>query len=451
MSSQNPQTDSPLRHLPVELFKKVTAHLTTKDFCALRSTCKLVEYRTNNIFASAFFRQKQFMVTTPSLTALNDISQHPVFSQSLRRFCLGTNSYASTRHIPETEDQRRAWEEGSADQGVLINTGLWRGMLVDAFRTLPNLKVLDLRDFNSETRYRDGRGALWRSCGEVTVFEKTDTYLNMVNRHDSRSDILYQNLILAAAEAGLEPVTLEIILKTSGLTSLGIRPIAPMLPVLRGLSTVHIDINGDAFGGKLYGLMAFLTSIPQVTWLRLNLKFVGASQDIVEWMAAPCVASADGDEDDNSALALAPANRDIPPPAFAHLSRLELGWFCTKPAALEALLDKLSPTLTSLTLWRMALENDVPGSKANLWAQFLERRSASNSILKDVTLGSLTQREHGDHRTLEVSLGGTNKIRVRNYRAPDPGQDDEWIKLAKRITVVRPPAYGERIVGFSQR
>lgn len=51
---------SGLASLPTELLNKIAGPLSTNDFNALRSTCKLVEDKLFPYWANCFFKKKQF-------------------------------------------------------------------------------------------------------------------------------------------------------------------------------------------------------------------------------------------------------------------------------------------------------------------------------------------------------------------------------------------------------
>jgi len=456
----------------------------------------MVHFKMESIFAKAFFRQKQFMVTTPSLTALLDISKHTTFSKSLKRVCLGTDSYQATHFHSFDGPQGEAALDGLADQAFLVNTGSWRAMLVEAFRALPNVDTLDVRDYNSNTRFRDGKDACWRSCGVVTVKDKTGCFLNMHTTHDSAAttrwtNLLFQNLLLAAAEAGLQIRSLETIFKMSGVSDFALYPIPATLPLLANLTKVHIDVNNSYLGGVVpppHGLMKFINAVPNVTWLRINFKHVSVSAEaFVLWLAGGADKEANGGDEapnesevvangghgatnggdgatnggdeetnggdgDNAANDNTAQSTKIPAPALAHLTRLELGMCVVKPSTLEKLLAKFD-NLKSLTLWRFGLAQEVNGMTDPVWAQFLERRSTSGSKLEDLTVGHLTQ-DHGHYHDLPVSFHSWHRphidarYRIRPDRPPASGNDDAWTAAAKDIKLLVPVVHGgSRFVG----
>jgi hypothetical protein len=67
--------------LPLEVLLNITVYLDTPSYGNLRRACTAMEKNTFESFAKEFFSTKQFMVTSFSLQALLDISQHPTLSK----------------------------------------------------------------------------------------------------------------------------------------------------------------------------------------------------------------------------------------------------------------------------------------------------------------------------------------------------------------------------------
>ena len=90
--------------LPVELVDMITDLLPSRDLLSLRLSCKTLNTLTLNEVAFAFFQKKTFMLANEeSMLVLQQISQHPKFSKTMRRirFSVGT------LHGSESDDEMR--------------------------------------------------------------------------------------------------------------------------------------------------------------------------------------------------------------------------------------------------------------------------------------------------------------------------------------------------------
>jgi len=132
--------------LPLELLIAVSVYLPTPDLSALRLTCKQVEKSLYEWFAKEFFTKKQFMLTEKSLQAFIDISKHVSFSKKLTHVIIGTDVYGDSIAAFKDEEAAACWVQGYRDQKALISTAVDYEMLVEAFRSLPNLQTVGLRD-----------------------------------------------------------------------------------------------------------------------------------------------------------------------------------------------------------------------------------------------------------------------------------------------------------------
>lgn len=424
--------------IPVELWTRITRQLDTHSLCNLRSTCRVVEHRTRGSFAKTFFTKKQFMITTPSLQALVDISRHETFSQTLRHVCFGTDNYSLTHFGEQVNDAVRA---GFVDQFWLISTALWRGMVVDALRRLPNLLSIHMRDYNSPTKYRDGPGAVWRSCGAVTAEEKTGKEISMTNSLDTVNairlvDTLFQNILLAMVEADVRPINFELTLKAGGVSDYVLYVQPQLRPVLEGFTKLHLDLNNRTWQSNRHlsprgnGLKQFIAACPNLTSLRINFQRSSeVTARFYSWLAGEV---ADDDED------------SIPPPELRYLKRLELGMCDLHESIPDALLARFESTLESITFWRIRLYHTDSRltTEENLWAKFLEHRSGTATKLREIVLGNLRQRQGGnlyDNSVYFASSSDPNTLyKIRRPRGPPaPGEDDCWTKAAKDVMVKR--------------
>ncbi|KAF2424912.1 hypothetical protein EJ08DRAFT_736918 [Tothia fuscella] len=178
MSSNLIMAYSLFTDLSQELILLVSRHLGTEDYGNLRRTCSYIEKQLFEDFAKHFFTTRQFMLTHYSLQTLIDISNHDALGGHLRKIIIGTNIIAEpasgqfirtgTGGTGPTDQQRAYASKEYLDQQYLTSMGGDVSMLTDAFRRLSNCREVEIRDYNSGTRYRDG--ADWKSYG-ATKYE----------------------------------------------------------------------------------------------------------------------------------------------------------------------------------------------------------------------------------------------------------------------------------------
>lgn len=162
-----------LLSIPLELLVAISSHLPTQDLSSLRLTCKQIEKSLFGWFSQEFFTKKQFMLTEKSLQALVDIAKHETLSPKLTHVIIATNVYSDHPQTFRDESKAVSYLQGRDDQRELMGSGDDRLMLTEAFKNLPNLKVVGIRDFNSNNRRRDGEYASWSSWGATTIFQDT--------------------------------------------------------------------------------------------------------------------------------------------------------------------------------------------------------------------------------------------------------------------------------------
>ena len=417
----DPQQNCLLNKIPVELLVRITYFISTEDLGNVRLTCRALERSLFNFFSHEFFRKKQFMVSTFSLQALLDIAKHPAFSRCLKHVVISTDRYLrrSTHHVqPQV---RQAFNEVCTDHESLWATGLLRDFLTEAFKNLPNLETVDIRDFNSRTRNRDGRSlgtAYWSSYGAPSLFRQ----FSARPTQDSRSpeEQLYRSQLFSAVVASLaaaeaRPNSIEVIPRSTGLVDSAFFIPARMEPsitqVLSGLTKLHLVMEAPYYS-QLDMPMAkkFLLLTPQVTWLRLN--FFGSPYNgpinTSEQLPAAFLSWISGTNDDGT-----PLQNQFP--SF-HLETLELGNFSIRPAHLTRVTTRFASTLRVLGLRRITLDGrrDNADDKINIWRKiFTEQLPRVPGLdLRKIQLALLRQ----DHETVVLidPLTG-NQAEERTY------------------------------------
>lgn len=408
----------PLAQLPIEMLLRITRHLSTTDLCSVRLTSRSIERALFHSFSHEFFRRKQFMLTDFSLQALMDISQHPALSRTLRHVSIGLDMFIENLiQNYATEEQAIQFQVVVGQQMSLLNTGRAVDMLATAFASLPNLETIDLRDFDSHTRYRDGPGQPWRSYGYRRLVEQLGDDRGFL-RHDatfaSRGFLL---LLAALAKANVRPRNLEVMMRMRnfGLSGrafdLTVAPgadPAPLLAVVSGLQRLHVDVDFHQSPGynttytpgsrslfqpaSVAGLPfhAFLAHAVNVEWLRLNLQNakVRRTDIFLSYLGKPLPASYPFVTSPSSPSSASPAVT-LPP----RLRRLDLGHAEMSIPELLGLLRRI-PLLGSLSLWNITLVD--PANTTNppaVWNFFLKILAAEPlaAQLHDISIGNARQ------------------------------------------------------------
>ncbi|KAJ4389020.1 hypothetical protein N0V93_006482 [Gnomoniopsis smithogilvyi] len=145
-----------LAKLPRELLDHVSSFLPTPAFNNLRLACKLVENKIFPYWSNAFFKRKQFMITAFSLQTLVDISRHATLGPCMTHLIIGLDYFRSVgQQYANTRDDYQQFQDACDAQELLLDTGAALQLLTTALLNLPNLESIDVRNFNSPTRYRD--------------------------------------------------------------------------------------------------------------------------------------------------------------------------------------------------------------------------------------------------------------------------------------------------------
>ncbi|GAB1314673.1 F-box domain-containing protein [Madurella fahalii] len=424
MAGINPQLDSRLVQVPLEVLIRITYFISTIELGNVRLTCKALERNLFNFFSHEFFRKKQFMVSSESLQALIDISKHPTLSASLKHVIICTDRLHGTFNVTMDEEQRRRARLAQADHFSLLATGIVRDMLAEAFGNLTSLETVDIRDFNSPSRNRDGYGIPWRSYGAVTL---TKTTLSVVTSQpfadpDDYATQLFSTVTAALAVSQSRPKSIEILLKNWrwGLQDYAFfippRIEALMVPLLSELQSLHLSLWPPK---QFFMIQKFLSLTPNLVWLRLNfsdrLRYDqdDAANHLLTWLGLR--------ETEATADPL-----DSGPVQLHRLERLDLGSANIWPQALLRLITKFAPTLRSVHLRRMILrDSNDPGMKINPWKVFLSKLAKVPGVgLRELVFSLLK------HCT------STNFVGRVSFKNPETGNEDHtWTCSTHSLTL----------------
>ena len=397
----DPQAECWLAQIPLEILVRITYFISTPDLGSMRLSCKALEQRLFNFFSHEFFRKKQFMASSTSMQALIDISKHPTLSPFLKHVIIGTDRPArygwseDRNHVP-----RAHFEVAVADHESLLATGGLRDMLAEAFAHLPNLETVDIRDFNSASRSRDGSGAQWRSYGAGTLATLTNFAPNPGPRHDHDpyATQLFAAVTAALAAAQARPKSLEVLIRNKQASIFGLLDTAfyisprmepSMVPLLDGLRSLHLTLSlSHPAKPRPFMIQKFLALTPNLTWLRINFNRTRPDHvtDVLSWLALK--------ENETPA-----ASFDSPPIPLRHLERLDLGGLKINTNTLLSLVAKLASSLTSLYFRRVVLmplgEADNT-TKVNPWVPCLSAMARIPGVgLRVVELSQIMHSTNG--------------------------------------------------------
>lgn len=394
----DPQTASRLVHIPLEVLTRITYFISTVDLGNIRLTCKAIEGRLFSFFSHEFFRKKQFMVSTDSLQTLIDISKHPTLSPCLKHVIIGTDRLWGNPVQQVDDGPKKLAELALADRMHLLATGGLKDMLVEAFANLANLETVDIRDFGSRSRSRDGLGVAWSSYGANTLSQSTGMAVtaNAFTNEDPYPTQIFSAVVCALAVAEARPNSIEVLLRNGrGWSAWGLQDAAflitprmelPTTQLLSGLRSLHLALTDhSSFNNqrKPFMVQMFLSLAPNLTWLRLNWAEHAnrsGSYPLLPWLALK-------DTEKSDSLT------DMPPIQLRHLERLDLGNITMTPHTLLKLVSKFSPSLTWLSLRRVALKGseNEGREKINPWSGTLTKLArVSGSSLRKVELSLLS-------------------------------------------------------------
>jgi hypothetical protein len=423
--------------LPTEILSHIATHLSTAELLSLRLANRTIEVQLFNDFAAYYFAKKQFMLTPESLQCLLDISRHPKLSTVLEHVIISLDKYSlhtTPSHFhggdPSTIPARAAkYRQGAYDQAVFLSTGRDRELLSEAFRNLPGLKTVGLRDYNSGMRRRDGQGAQWGAYGATTVLAETGlellrpddgprAYLTTRQCAGTGTPILFAAraftvVLQALGASGAAPDNVEILLTDNAHAlpdhAFHIPPyLEPTVaPVLAGLTSLLLRVNltymsvfnADDTGpgdGQVpwFSLDHFLSLTPNLTQLRLNFMgndFTGNVSSFLEGLAASG------------------------PQLLPKLAQLEFGMMNgAYQDRLSRVVERWSGTLKRVGFWKVSL-SDSPAqddaleldsrARPNRWAELLIRLRKVAPGIERIHVGCLSQCCRGHMQQITLNLG----------------------------------------------
>ncbi|KAI1364456.1 hypothetical protein F5Y08DRAFT_306781 [Xylaria arbuscula] len=419
----------PLLNIPLEILLHITSYLSTPEYGNFRGTCKCIEGSLFLVFAKEFFSKRQFALVEFSIQALLDISKsrfgpyltHVIISlQHPRRLS------DSSTDVPGSVKYNHYYA-AYLDHHDFIETGRDVEMLSDAFKHLPNLQTIGMRDFVSASRHRDGTS--WTCYGVPTFEAKTHRFLGLPtifhsgghshNHHDYTSHVFLVILRAMAngAASNWNPrlTRMEVLLHTCLLQDISFKipkhldaEISLALSKLKTLFLDHLTeapshaprtriiqrVDPTPVSTPGFFLSRFLVKITALEHLRLNFQDYKAESTIqfLSWLA---------DMDGNRAI-----YRDVPPdslelanakdslplefpatPKFSNLEALDIGMALVEKRVLLALFTRYKATLKSVGLHKTTLASTaLVDKRTNLWAQLCNEMAQADLQLNMLSI-----------------------------------------------------------------
>lgn len=344
---------------------------------------------------------------------------------------------AKPQTMPNLEEYER-FRRSLSSQDRLLDTGAAVDLLAKALADLPKLETIDIRDFNSASRYRDthdtraraasARVPEWRSYGHSehrTWLRHLGAYL--IDPYSPASanfvDRVFKIVLAALGRSTPSARSLEVLLRNP---RVGLRDDAfavfpaldPGIPTfLKGLTRLHLDVSPDpsrimpsiwqpsiwqhpvtadvplsasCSDPSTANIRRFLSLTPNVTWLRLNFSgesVYATASLLLRWLALrPDEPSAGGTN-----TTWSDANSE---PIALPLKKLDLGNVNISPEVLAAVVRSFDQ-LEDLSLKRISLLSDASKyaneetDHGTPWPRFFRKLPDRAPNLKSLSLRNL--------------------------------------------------------------
>lgn len=275
--------------LPAEILGEIGAHLAIADYAHLRLTCHQIDAFTFPYFARQSFHRRKFFRGPTSLDALLRIANSRI-APYLEHFVLGTELLERDPPADSSHLDKTAYLAAYCDQTSLLGSGWDRDALAEAFGKLPNLKAVEVEDFDDREKFDWDTGQLVNTMnggyGLQTLLDNLgfDRPRLPHQRHAAHQWVLCVHTLLSALARSVPLPARPQILKVTGREmgaeymssdALGVDDdafrIPPFLrpsvtPVVEALEELELDVHNR----YIYPLV---TSAESASWFRTrNLR-----------------------------------------------------------------------------------------------------------------------------------------------------------------------------------
>ncbi|CAK7269821.1 hypothetical protein SEPCBS119000_003768, partial [Sporothrix epigloea] len=275
----------------------------------------------------------------------------------------------------------------ASDQKALMANGRAIWLLSAAFSLLPNLDIVQLRDYESYTNLPDGTCVAGTSYGlrhmREQLGDNAEKLLTTTYSPDF-STRAFSLVVAALAQSKARPSNLELVAETPecalNYQAFNLSP-ALRLCVQGGSGVTTFEVHVARAFAEYLPVRAWLAHCPNIEWLRLNLLEEACiyNNEFLSRLSLPLP----------TFYSLPPASlasRDITMPFASHLRRFDLSSASCRANVLLQLLDRF-PALEHLSLWLFSLVfEDRP--QITIWKDFLATlaKSPLGAQLKQLSL-----------------------------------------------------------------
>ncbi|KAH6655101.1 hypothetical protein BKA67DRAFT_559482 [Truncatella angustata] len=357
-----------LSGLPVELVQQIAIHFTCQEHAAVRATCKWLDAALLESWGKKYASRMQVMRMEFSLQALVDLSKSRL-SPYLKHVVISMEELPAIRswHSDKLEIYAR-------EQSRFVQAGADLEMLQKAFFNL-QLETVEVHSY-----YKYEPQAPWTTYGRRKVMEDLRLDLSKekppVNFDTTLASTL-PGVLFALGRSGARPKRFEVSLASGSLPDGAFiilnhmkELITSVLSSLESLS-LPVRFSDRAPGtGRLpaenpnsstYNFRRFLRCLEGSSLRRLKLDISGGqspeAEAFFQWLGTTPETTIPGRQ--LLSVGVGPSRpRAMPPPiSFEHLEELELLNLCIGRAALTLVLRKIQPSLRSLRLQRVCLDD----------------------------------------------------------------------------------------------
>ncbi|KAF2160743.1 hypothetical protein M409DRAFT_70272 [Zasmidium cellare ATCC 36951] len=391
--------------LPAELISHIFTYLRDEDVFSARLSSRTLDKASFDYFGRHFFRKKGFMITTPSLTVLEEIANHKELSKFVQHVWINPDCFTLTdfryewsedggrsqndggddpedadsftdaqtaaavnRELPQkTNEQIEAYLECTADYMEVLNDNYdgrptpLEARLTTAFAKLPNLTTIGMRRSENHSPY--GWSALQKSVGSDP--RQLGPLLPVPSPNLSPSSTLFIALLSAVAQTGVQIRRLYTdVIELDNMNS-GQFPRSKLkaacssmlyleLNIIRGLLEPTLkptnltprlldDPSNSEFGENLVTLLKSMPNLKEIGLQTLRARSLGHS-------------SIDAINPEKSYPYIA-FNRLATEAPLPHLTRIKLEKITTTSFTLQTFLQPCAQRLTSLKLRDISLQS----------------------------------------------------------------------------------------------